>query len=230
MLLLLEANYSNFSDGNLRGNLNMEPSSSLAISPIYNSFINRVPLKMNGYFNNVNCLAYSFCTLDVNGVMKAINGNTKNSITLAHWNGGGSFLGKSLRGKEKLQDIKNILTCNNIDVLGVSEANLDSNLEEYNYKIQGFNIIKSPGNVARTVTYIRENIVYKELINYGGDLSCNWLEIGKGQNKLLVCNYYREFKTLGVEGSNSFNEQCARLDTFLEIIKKSRDKQNVIIL
>ena len=58
--------------------------------------------------------------------MKALNGNIKNSITLAHWNGGSSFLGKSEKGREKLQEIKDILRDNNIDILGISEANLDS--------------------------------------------------------------------------------------------------------
>ena len=112
---------------------------------------------------------------------------------------------------------------NNIDMLRILEANFDSSMEEYNYKIQGYNIIKSPGAVARMVTYIREDILWKKLKGYGNNLSCNWLEIGKGRNKLVVCNYYREFKILGVDGSNSITEQCSRLDEFLEVIKKTRN-------
>ena len=41
--------------------------------------------------------------------MRATNGNIKNTITLAHLNGGSSFLGKIERGIEKLQEIENFL-------------------------------------------------------------------------------------------------------------------------
>ena len=138
--------------------------------------------------------------------MRALNGNIKNTLTLAHWNRGSSFLGKSDRGIEKLQEIENFLLNNKIDVLGLSEANLDSELEEYNFKKQGYQYIKSPGNVSRIVTYVREDLVWKELKNYKNNLSCNWLEVGKGKNKIVICNYYREFKILGIDGPNQFNK------------------------
>ena len=117
-------------------------------------------------------------------------------------------MGRSDRGKEKLQEVENLLINNKIDVLGLSEANLDSALEEHNFKIQGYQSIKSLGNISRIITYIREDLVWKELKDYGNNLSCNWLEIGRGRNKIVVCNYYREFKVLGIDGSNNFKEQC----------------------
>ena len=39
------------------------------------------------------------CIFDWNSYMKAINGNIKNTISIAHWNGGSSFLGKSGKGR-----------------------------------------------------------------------------------------------------------------------------------
>ena len=58
-----------------------------------------------------------------NSFMKATNGN-KTCINVAHWNGGSSHLGKSSKGKEKLQHVKYLLNKHNVDVLGLSEANL----------------------------------------------------------------------------------------------------------
>ena len=73
-----------------------------------------------------------------------INGKSKNSVTIAHWNGGSSFLAKSDRGREKLTEIENYLRLNEIDVLGVSEVNLDATPAEYDYKIESYSTIKSP--------------------------------------------------------------------------------------
>ena len=133
----------------------------------------------------------SHCTRDWNAYMKAMNGNIKNNISIGHWNWGSSFLGKSDKGREKLTEVENILTKFKLDVLGLSEANLDIDLQNYNYQIQGYQCIKSPGNVSRLVVYIRDGLVWRELKNYGNDLSCIWLEVGKGISKTLICNYYR---------------------------------------
>ena len=73
------------------------------------------------------------------------------------------------------------------------------------------------------MTYVREDLLFKDLKSFGQDMSCSWLEIGKGKNKYLVCNFYREFKLIGVDGSNSFEEQSNRLEQFLELTKKSKE-------
>ena len=52
----------------------------------------------------------------------------------------------------------------------------------------------------------------------------------KEKNRILICQYYCEFKILGVDGSNSSQAQLNRFDEFLEIVKKTRDTANVIIL
>ena len=108
------------------------------------------------------------CIIDWNSYMKAINGNIKNTISIAHWNGGSSFLGKSEKGREKLNEVENFPVENKLDVLGLSEANLDSEVQEYNYKIQGYHCVKSPGNISRLVVFIREGLIWRELKNFGG--------------------------------------------------------------
>ena len=69
--------------------------------------------------------------------MKATNGN-KTCINVAHWNGGSSHLGKSSKGKEKLQHVKYLINKHNVDVFGLSEANLHSSVNEYEYKIDKY--------------------------------------------------------------------------------------------
>ena len=62
--------------------------------------------------------------LNCNKYMKIVNGNRVSTITLGHWNGGSSQLGKSAKGLEKLEQIKYILGKYKIYVLGITEANL----------------------------------------------------------------------------------------------------------
>ena len=41
---------------------------------------------------------------DWNKLMHMTNGNFKNSLVAGHWNGGPSYLGRSQKGQEKLND------------------------------------------------------------------------------------------------------------------------------
>ena len=66
---------------------------------------------------------------DWNSFMKATNGN-KTCINVAHWNGGSSHLGKSSKGKEMLQHVKYLIDKHNVDVFGLSEANLHKSVNE----------------------------------------------------------------------------------------------------
>ena len=69
-----------------------------------------------------------------NSYMKAMNGN-KTCINVAHWNGGSSHLGKSSKGKEKLHHVSFLLNKYNVDVFGLSEANLHESVNNLEYKI-----------------------------------------------------------------------------------------------
>ena len=59
----------------------------------------------NDASRNVVWLSGSNCTLDWNSFINALNGNIKNTLTIAHWNGGSSFLDKSEKGREKLSEV-----------------------------------------------------------------------------------------------------------------------------
>ena len=54
-------------------------------------------------------LMSSHTVYDWNLYLRMTNRNTKNTVTIAHWNEGSSFLSKSEHGKEKLQEIENFL-------------------------------------------------------------------------------------------------------------------------
>ena len=187
------------------------------------SYESNSSLKIEANLSNYIIVCYTFGISDLNLLMRMVNGNRKNTIKIGHWNGGSSFLSKSEKGREKLNEIENYLLNHKIDILGISEANLDTNIPEYEYKIQGYSTVKSPRDTSRIVTYISDDIIWKEKKNFGKELACNWIEIGKGRSKLIVCTYYREFKILGVNGSNTLAAQTERFDEFLETILKTRN-------
>ena len=61
---------------------------------------------------------------DWNEYMKCYNGNYRNTVSMGHWNAGSSYLGGSVKGREKLQNIKNLLSKYSLDIIGISEANI----------------------------------------------------------------------------------------------------------
>ena len=77
-----------------------------------------------------------------NCVMKAVNGNRSNRLNIAHWNGGSSHLGKSSKGKEKLQHVKFLLNKYSIDVFGLSEANLHNSVNDIEIKLENYKTFK----------------------------------------------------------------------------------------
>ena len=54
--------------------------------------------------------------------------------------------------------------------------------------------------------------------------------MGDGLNKWHICNYYREFRELGVPGSETLQAQKNRFETFLNSIENMERKNNTIIL
>ena len=76
---------------------------------------------------------YQLKICDWNAYMKAMNGN-KTCLDVAHWNGGSSHLGKSSKGREKLLHAKFLLSKYNLDVFGLSEANLHKSVNGLEYK------------------------------------------------------------------------------------------------
>ena len=93
-----------------------------------------------------------------NSIMKSLNGNTKNSLNVAHWNGGSSYLAKSSKGKEKMEHIKFLLNKYNIDVFGISEANLHNSVDEFEYKINNYKAFHQDHNISRIITYVKDDL------------------------------------------------------------------------
>ena len=74
-------------------------------------------------------------SVDTISTGRIISRNTQNSITIAHWNGGASYLADSQKEIEKLQEIKLLLKQHKIDIMGISEANIKWEINEANYHI-----------------------------------------------------------------------------------------------
>ena len=55
-----------------------------------------------------------------------------NILKVAHWNAGSSHLASSAKGEDKYQNIKTFLTKNDLDLLAIPEANIESDLNETN--------------------------------------------------------------------------------------------------
>ena len=133
-----------------------------------------------------------------NAYVKAINGNINNCINDSHWNGGSSHLGKSSKGKEKVEHVKFLLNKHNIDVLGLSEANLFNSVNEAEIRIDKYKIIRQNSNLSRLIVYIKEDLDYRivdELMD--PEVAAIWFEVGSGRSKWLVCHMYREHKIIG---------------------------------
>ena len=118
---------------------------------------------------------YQLKAREWNSYMKAINGN-KTCINVAHWNGGSSHLGKSSKGKEKLHHVKFLLNKYNVDVFGLSEVNLHKSVNNLEYKIDKYRAYHQDTNIARIVTYVREDLDCKvEESLMDPNIACIWL-------------------------------------------------------
>ena len=165
-----------------------------------------------------------------NSFMKAINGN-KTCINVAHWNGGSSHLGKSSKGKRKLQHVKFLLNKHNVDVFGLSEANLHRSVNDLDVKIEKYKAFYQDSNIARVVTYVREDLDCKiEDKLMDPDIACIWLLIGRGRARWLVGQVYREHMKLGDRESATSEKQIERWRKFLEKVRLTENYDNVTII
>jgi len=177
---------------------------------------------------NIVNINYSF--RNWNKLMHCNNGNKRNILKVGHWNGGPSHLGRLRRGHEKMESIKELLTLHNLDAMGISEANIEKNTEDSLLQVDGYNMIRSKGDIARLCIYYKKDLKVK-LVNYNtNDSSAIWLEIGERKNKWLLCNYYREHSLLGVPGSNTPELQSLRFENFLSDVELVPAYRNLLII
>merc|ERR1712240_45302 len=173
---------------------------------------------------------YQLKARDWNSYMKALNGN-KTCLDVAHWNGGSSHLGKSSKGREKLLHFKFLLSKYNLDVLGLSEANLHKSVNNLEYKIDKYKVYHQDLKIARIVTYVREDWDCKiEESLMDPDIACIWLWIGRGKSRWLVGQVYREYMVLGDKESSSGASQVERWRKFLGKVRQTERYENVVIM
>ena len=161
--------------------------------------------------------------------MRMVNSNGRDTIMIAYWNGGGSYLCLSERGKEKLENIKLHLSEHKLDILGISEANLSSQVNSSLYHIEGYNTLIAPGNPSRIVVFIKDNLTYKLRKDLNSDLAAIWFEVGKYKSKWLICQYYRQHKVIGSNGSETLTEQHIRFDKFLNTVSSVPHTNSLLI-
>ena len=120
-------------------------------------------------------------------------------LRIGTWNKGGA--NQELR--KKINEITILLHEQNLDCLGVTEANLqkDANLEDVN--IPGYSLVHDMGKEnnmkknSRVVAYIKEELCYEIVRKHmEGDLMPEiWIKLGHaGTRRTLVCFVYREHK------------------------------------
>ena len=59
--------------------------------------------------------------------------------------------------------------------------------------------------------YYKENLRVNLSENSNINFAALWMEVGDGRNKWMICNYYREFKILGQQGSEIIENQKLRI-------------------
>ena len=92
---------------------------------------------------------YKYLYKNWNKLMHSMSRDLRNSVKLGHWNGGPSYFGRQGREVEKLETIKEILLLHKLDVLGISEANIEKSMEETSLHIDGYELVRSNGKIAR---------------------------------------------------------------------------------
>ena len=84
----------------------------------------------------------------------------------------------------------------------MSEANLNNDVEDYECKVDGYNMIRSGGHHSRMISYVRNNLNYNMMEDLNTDVEV-WLsiKIGKGKSVWKEGNFYREYRKIGQPGS-----------------------------
>ena len=66
----------------------------------------------------------------------------------------------------------------------------------------------------RICVFYESNLAVKLIDRKLNNPAAIWLEIGTGNNKWLVCNFYREHSILRQNGSEKMERQLSRFDFF----------------
>ena len=134
-------------------------------------------------------------------------GRRKDGIVVGALNKGGTG---SMMGKR--QEIETLLVTNKLDILGVFECEIKKGDKVKRLEIKGYKLIWDRGylcedrKTARTAVYVKEGIefeVAKEMSKGAMVLPEVWINVGKGQNKILLGMVYREHKVSNSDEDNN---------------------------
>merc|ERR1712115_229626 len=115
--------------------------------------------------------------------------------------------------------------------MGLSEANLHKSVNDLEIKIDKYRAYHQDSNIARVVTYVREDLDCKiEESLMDPDIACIWLLIGRGKSRWLVGQVYREHMVLGDRESASGERQIERWRKFLDKVQLTEKYDNVTII
>ena len=167
----------------------------------------------------------------INREMHARNGNRKGGLRLAHWNMGGTFL------PNKMRELEREIQMRQPSIIGISEANLRDDIELNEVNIDGYDMytsmIPEEGKMKRLVTYVREGLDVKLRDDLMDSNFCSiWLEVnlkqGGKNNRMLICQFYREHRIYGVENTEKREEQWMRWSLFMEQWRSAMEEQEEI--
>ena len=159
---------------------------------------------------------------DRNRLIKSLNGNRGQrgrGIKLLAWNKGSSLL------QNKHNEVEAIIAGHQPHVLGLSEANLRSDVDlslvqHENYQLHTAPTISNPDlAISRVVVYTHSSLIVKRRPDLEKDtISAIWLEVGlPRKRKILVANIYREWKHLNDHQSGTVAAQLERWCLFLSM-------------
>ena len=165
----------------------------------------------------------------------ALSDKRKTSLKIASWNKGGANQDLYMKRNE----IRSLLLEEDIDCLGINEANLKKSADMEAVHIPGYVLKWDEGRenrvkqVARVVVYIKEELCFDIVPNLmQGDLMPEvWLKLGHaGTRRTLVGFVYREHTPVNT-GDSSIKLQEARLQRWLKARETVwKGKEEVFVL
>ena len=157
---------------------------------------------------------------NANRKVKTITGNGRNSLNIFHWNMG------ARQWPRKLLEIRHFLTENNPDIFIITEANLLTDTQVVDRKIEGYQkfttkTMTTKGR-SRVVVLAREEMNLKlreDLMD--NESETIWLQLErKGRNKLLIGAYYREQSLIGLGHDNKSSDRGPQTTRWRQYLKQ----------
>ena len=159
-----------------------------------------------------------------NSLIKQLNGNGKNTISVSHWNLGAK------KWKNKRDQIQAFADQKQADIIFISEANLDESTPCYESVIQGYNITYPKtvykNGTARLIMLAKNGLDFVLKEDLMDDIFTSiWIKISRpGVKSLLICGLYREHQYLNQDSDWSLQpaEQSKRWSNFLSQVETAR--------